>query len=42
VALPTDAQPLLPDALRGMSASDFAGTTDGQVKKAVQLLTSGK
>ena len=41
VALPTDAQPLLPDALRGMSASDFAGTTDGQVKKAVQLLTSG-
>ncbi len=41
VVLAEDAQPLLPDALREMSASDFAAATDLQVKKAVELLTTG-
>jgi carboxyl-terminal processing protease len=41
VVLPTDAQPLLPDELRAMSASDYASSPDVQVRKAVELLTSG-
>ncbi len=41
VVLPTDAQPLLPDELRDMSASDYASSKDEQVRKAVELLTSG-
>ncbi len=41
VPLAADAQPLLPDALRDMSASEFAASTDAQVRKAVELLTAG-
>jgi carboxyl-terminal processing protease len=41
VVLADDAQPLIPDALRDMSASEFASSTDLQVKKAVELLTTG-
>ncbi|HYO43309.1 MAG TPA: S41 family peptidase [Candidatus Limnocylindrales bacterium] len=41
VVLADDAQPLIPDALREMSTSEYASSTDLQVKKAVDLLTSG-
>jgi carboxyl-terminal processing protease len=41
VVLADTVQPLIPDALREMSASDFASTPDLQVKKAVELLTTG-
>ena len=41
VVLAEDAQPLLPDALGEMSASEFASSTDEQVKRAVELLTTG-
>ncbi len=41
VVLAADDQPLLPDALRDMTASDFAASKDAQVKRAVELLTSG-
>jgi carboxyl-terminal processing protease len=34
-------QPLLPDALRGMSAADYAASKDVQLKKAVELLATG-
>jgi carboxyl-terminal processing protease len=41
IELADDAQPLLPDALREMSVSEWSTATDPQVRKAVELLTSG-
>ena len=41
VALPEDAQLLLPDDLRDMSKADFAKAVDAQVQKAVELLSAG-
>jgi carboxyl-terminal processing protease len=41
VVLPDDAQPLVPDALREMTAAEFAASPDEQVRKAVELLTRG-
>ena len=41
VELAEDAQPLLPDTLRDMSAAEWSSATDPQVTKAVELLTSG-
>lgn len=41
VVLADDVQPLIPDGLREMSAKDFAASPDLQVKKAVELLTTG-
>jgi carboxyl-terminal processing protease len=41
VALPEDVQLLLPIELEDMSASEFKASPDTQVRKAVELLTSG-
>jgi carboxyl-terminal processing protease len=41
VALPADVDPLLPDTLRDMTAAELAASKDDQVKRAVQLLTTG-
>lgn len=42
VALPDAAQPVLPDTLRDMTAAQFKASTDDQVKRAVELLASGR
>jgi carboxyl-terminal processing protease len=41
VVLPDAAQPVLPDTLRDMTAAQFKASTDDQVKRAVELLTTG-
>ncbi len=41
VPLASDAQPTVPDTLRDMTAAQFEATADAQVKRAVELLTSG-
>ncbi len=42
VALPDAAQPVLPDTLKDMTAAEFKASADDQVKRAVELLTSGR
>jgi carboxyl-terminal processing protease len=42
VALPDTAQPVLPDTLKDMTSAQFKASVDDQVKRAVELLTSGK
>ncbi len=42
VALPDTAQPVVPDTLRDMTAAEYQAATDDQVKRAVELLTSGQ
>jgi carboxyl-terminal processing protease len=41
ITLATDAQPLLPDAIKDMTAVEFAKAADPQVQKAVDLLKAG-
>jgi carboxyl-terminal processing protease len=42
VALPDTAQPVLPDTLKDMTSAQFKASVDDQVKRAVELLTSGQ
>jgi carboxyl-terminal processing protease len=41
VDLADDAQPVLPDTLRDMTAKELAASTDEQLKRAVEVLTGG-
>jgi len=42
VPLASDAQPTVPDTLRDMSAAEFRSSADAQVKRAVELLKTGR
>jgi carboxyl-terminal processing protease len=41
VELADDAQPILPDTLREMTAQELAGSTDEQLKRAIEVLAGG-
>ena len=41
VELAEDAQPILPETLRDMTAAELAASTDAQLRAAVELLTGG-
>lgn len=41
VDLADDAQPVLPDTLRDMTAKELAASTDAQLLRAIEVLTSG-
>jgi carboxyl-terminal processing protease len=41
VTLAEDAEPVLPETLRDMTAAELAASNDGQLREAVDLLTGG-